>query len=107
MPFSPQLNSVTFGLPLTPKADACRTARHSLSLVATAKPATFIITMAREVARFNSMLQNAQAQQYQYSLHASVLSKAKSEILRILQVLVEKAAPDIVDHLFEVFIRNF
>jgi hypothetical protein len=43
--------SVTFGLPLSPAADACRTARHALSLIATARPATFIITMAREVTR--------------------------------------------------------
>ena len=95
-------NSSTFGLPLTPKADACRTARHSLTLVATAKPATFITTMVREVARYNAMVQNAQAQQYQYSLHAAVLSRAKPEILRILQIVVEKAACDVVDHLSEV-----
>lgn len=41
--------SLTFGLPLTPQADACRTARHALGLIATAKPAAFITTMAKEV----------------------------------------------------------
>lgn len=44
--------SVTFGLPLSPAADACRTSRHALSLIATARPATFIITMAKEVTRY-------------------------------------------------------
>ncbi len=31
--------SMTFGLPLTPAADSCRTARHAISLIATARPA--------------------------------------------------------------------
>ena len=44
-----QFCSLTFGLPLTPQADACRTARHALGLIATARPPAFIITMAKEV----------------------------------------------------------
>lgn len=38
-----------YKLPITPQADACRTARHTLRLIATARPAAFITTMAREV----------------------------------------------------------
>ena len=30
--------SMSFGLPLTPAADSCRTARHAISLIATARP---------------------------------------------------------------------
>jgi len=41
---------MTYGLPLTPAADSCRTARHALTLIATARPAAFITTMAREVS---------------------------------------------------------
>lgn len=41
--------SMTYGLPLTPAADSARTARHALTLIATARPAAFITTMAREV----------------------------------------------------------
>jgi hypothetical protein len=52
--------SMTFGLPLSPAADACRTSRHALSLIATARPPAFIITMAKEVARFNAMQQTTQ-----------------------------------------------
>nr|CAD7396012.1 unnamed protein product [Timema poppensis] len=52
--------SMTYGLPLTPAADSCRTARHALTLIATARPAAFITTMAREVARYNTLQQNAQ-----------------------------------------------
>lgn len=43
---------MTYGLPLTPAADSCRTARHALTLIATARPAAFITTMAREVSVF-------------------------------------------------------
>jgi len=42
--------SMTYGLPLTPQADSCRTARHALTLIATARPAAFITTMAKEVS---------------------------------------------------------
>lgn len=40
---------MTYGLPLTPAADSCRTARHALTLIATVRPAAFITTMAKEV----------------------------------------------------------
>ena len=93
---------MTFGLPLTSRADACRTARHALALIATARPATFLITMVKEVARYNTMTQNAQSQQYHHSLHAAVLVKAKSEIVRVLELLIEKQPNDVVDHLSEV-----
>lgn len=43
---------MTYGLPLTPAADSCRTARHAITLIATARPAAFITTMAREVFLF-------------------------------------------------------
>ena len=92
---------MTFGLPLSPQADACRTARHALSLIATARPAAFITTMAREVARYNAMLQNAQAHSHT-QLTNSVLVRAKPEILRIIELLVEKIPNDVVDLLVEV-----
>jgi len=37
------------GLPLNPPADSARSARHALSLIATARPPAFITTIAREV----------------------------------------------------------
>ncbi|XP_064640034.1 WD repeat-containing protein 7-like isoform X4 [Lineus longissimus] len=90
---------MTFGLPLSPAADACRTARHALSLIATARPPAFVITMAKEVARYNAMAQNAQSQNTQ--LNTSVLVRAKPEILRIIELLVEKMPNDVVDLLVE------
>ena len=91
---------MTFGLPLSPAADACRTSRHALSLIATARPPTFIITMAKEVARFNAMQQTTQSQQSH--MQNSVLIRAKQEILRVVELLVEKMPSDVADHLVEV-----
>jgi hypothetical protein len=96
-------NSMTFGLPLSPRADACRTARHALSLIATARPPAFIITMAKEVARYNAMAQNAQSQHHaQHMLHNSVLVRAKSELIRVVELLVDKIPNEVADLLVEV-----
>lgn len=91
---------MTFGLPLSPAADACRTSRHALSLIATARPSTFITTMAKEVARFNAMQQTTQSQQSH--MQNSVLITAKQEILRVIELLVEKMPSNVADHLVEV-----
>ena len=93
---------MTFGLPLSPAADACRTARHALSLIATARTPAFIITMAKEVARYNAMAQNAQSQNAQ--LNTSGLVRAKPEILRVVELLVDKMPNDLVDLFVEVCI---
>lgn len=92
--------NLTFGLPLIPYADASRTARHSLSLIATARPPAFIITMAKEVARYNTLAQNAQSQHPQ--LLNSVLVRAKAEILRVIELLVDKMPNDVAELLIEV-----
>lgn len=42
--------SITMGLPLSPAADSARSARHALSLIATARPPAFITTIAKEVS---------------------------------------------------------
>ncbi|XP_076178195.1 WD repeat-containing protein Rbcn-3B isoform X2 [Ptiloglossa arizonensis] len=92
--------SMTYGLPLSPQADTCRTARHALTLIATARPAAFITTMAREVARYNTLQQNAQT--LNVNLGASVLARAKPEILRIVEQLIDKMQSEMSDLLVEV-----
>jgi hypothetical protein len=92
--------SMSYGLPLTPAADACRTARNSLSLIATARPAVFITTMAREVARYNTLQQNAQT--LNVNLSNTVLHKAKAEILRNVELLIDKMQNEMADLLVEV-----
>ncbi|XP_055688123.1 WD repeat-containing protein 7 isoform X3 [Lutzomyia longipalpis] len=92
--------SLNYKLPLTPQADACRTARHALRLIATARPAAFITTMAREVARFNTLQQNAQT--LSTPLTQSVLYRAKREILQCVEMLIDKMQTDIANLLVEV-----
>ncbi|XP_045461740.1 WD repeat-containing protein 7 isoform X6 [Harmonia axyridis] len=92
--------SMTYGLPLTPQADSCRTARHALTLIATARPAAFITTMAKEVARYNAMQQNAQT--LNITINNNVLHKAKPEILRGVELLIEKMQNEMTDLLVEL-----
>ncbi|ENN72803.1 hypothetical protein YQE_10607, partial [Dendroctonus ponderosae] len=92
--------SMTYGLPLTPQADSCRTARHALTLIATARPKAFITTMAKEVARYNAMQQNAQT--LNINMSNNVLHKAKPEILRGVELLIEKMQTEMSDHLVQL-----
>ena len=91
--------TMTFGLPLTPAADSCRTAKHAISLIATARPAAFITTLAREVARYNSVQQNPN--QMNVNIYNTVLSKAKPEILRNIELLIEKMTNEVSDLMIE------
>nr|CAD7568431.1 unnamed protein product [Timema californicum] len=92
--------SMTYGLPLTPAADSCRTARHALTLIATARPAAFITTMAREVARYNTLQQNAQT--LNVNMANTILHKAKPEILRGVELLIDKMQNEMADLLVEI-----
>ncbi|XP_077593722.1 WD repeat-containing protein 7 isoform X3 [Stigmatopora nigra] len=94
-----QLANITMGLPLNPPADSARSARHALSLIATARPPAFITTIAREVHRFNAAQANSQSQQ---NIHTTTLARAKTEILRVIEILIEKMPGDVVDLLVEV-----
>ena len=44
-------------LPLSPSADTHRSARHALSLIATARPSVFIATTAKEVKKLSNSYQ--------------------------------------------------
>uniref|UniRef100_A0A671UYZ7 WD repeat domain 7 n=1 Tax=Sparus aurata TaxID=8175 RepID=A0A671UYZ7_SPAAU len=94
-----QLANVTMGLPLNPPADSARSSRHALSLIATARPPAFITTIAREVHRYNAAQANSQSQQ---NVHTTTLARAKTEILRVIDILIEKMPGDVVDLLVEV-----
>uniref|UniRef100_A0AAX7W701 WDR72-like alpha-solenoid domain-containing protein n=1 Tax=Astatotilapia calliptera TaxID=8154 RepID=A0AAX7W701_ASTCA len=94
-----QLANVTMGLPLNPPADSARSARHALSLIATARPPAFITTIAKEVHRHNAAQANSQSQQ---NIHTTTLARAKTEILRVIDILIEKMPGDVVDLLVEV-----
>ncbi|KAM4638832.1 WD repeat-containing protein 7-like, partial [Amazona ochrocephala] len=94
------LAGITMGLPLSPAADSARSARHALSLIATARPPAFITTIAKEVHRHTALAANAQAQQNVH--HTPALARAKGEILRVLETLIEKMPSDVAELLVEV-----
>uniref|UniRef100_A0A667GUX3 WD repeat domain 7 n=1 Tax=Lynx canadensis TaxID=61383 RepID=A0A667GUX3_LYNCA len=94
-----QLANITMGLPLSPAADSARSARHALSLIATARPPAFITTIAKEVHRHTALAANTQSQQ---SVHTTALARAKGEVLRVIEILIEKMPTDVVDLLVEV-----
>ncbi|XP_039747560.1 WD repeat-containing protein 7 isoform X1 [Pararge aegeria] len=89
--------SMTYGLPLTPQADSCRTARHALTLIATARPAAFITTMAREVARCAAAPAGAPP------LPAALaLQRGRAEVLRGIELLIERMHAEVAELLVEV-----
>ncbi|EPY82697.1 WD repeat-containing protein 7-like protein [Camelus ferus] len=94
-----QLANITMGLPLSPAADSARSARHALSLIATARPPAFITTIAKEVHRHTALAANTQSQQ---NMHTTTLARAKGEILRVIEILIEKMPTDVVDLLVEL-----
>nr|XP_049698611.1 WD repeat-containing protein 7 isoform X15 [Helicoverpa armigera] len=89
--------SMTYGLPLTPQADSCRTARHALTLIATARPAAFITTMAREVARCAAAAQSGQP-----SPAYLALQKGRAEVLRGIELLIDRMHNEVAELLVEV-----
>uniref|UniRef100_A0A9J8D0E3 WD repeat domain 7 n=1 Tax=Cyprinus carpio carpio TaxID=630221 RepID=A0A9J8D0E3_CYPCA len=94
------LSNISMGLPLSPGADSARSARHALSLIATARPPAFITTIAREVHRHTAM--QSQGSLSQQNVHTTTLTRSKTEILRVVEILIEKMPSDVVDLLVEV-----
>ncbi|KAG7312709.1 hypothetical protein JYU34_001079 [Plutella xylostella] len=90
------LPSMSYGLPLTPQADSCRTARHALTLIATARPAAFITTMAREVARCAAAQQSGQP-----SPAYLALQKGRAEVLRGIELLIDRMHNEVAELLVE------
>lgn len=64
------------------------------------RPAAFITTMAREVARYNTMQQNAQT--LNINMSNQILHKAKPEILRCVEMLIDKLPIEMSELLVEV-----
>ena len=92
--------SSKYGLPLTAAGDSCRTSRCALTSIAKERPAVFITSMSKEIARFNNLAANAQALNINVSHH--VLARSKAEILHLVEVLIEQKRADLVDLLVDV-----
>lgn len=103
--------------PLSGPADAARTARHALLLIATARPPAFITALSKEVARSNAAAASAGLHHSQSPLVLPqptpsprrrmgctdlMQVKARSEILRLIEVLIEKQHAHVLQLLLPV-----
>ncbi|CAD6188336.1 unnamed protein product [Caenorhabditis auriculariae] len=86
------------GAPLPPIADASRTARQAISLIALARPPALLTALSMEVARYNAA---AQHQTIQHTV-VSPLLKSRNEVLRIIEELCEKRYSDVVEMMLPV-----
>lgn len=96
---------VALNLPLTPNADICRISRNSLSIIANSKPKTFIITIAKEIKRINaSSIQAGQMIQSNNQTYPFVnaLVRGKTEILKIIERLIDNQSQDVFEILSDV-----
>lgn len=59
----------------------------------------FLIFIFSKVHRYNAAQANSQSQQ---NVHTTTLARAKTEILRVIDILIEKMPGDVVDLLVEV-----
>ena len=89
-----------YGLPLTPSGDSCRTSRHALMQIARVRPAVFITSIAREIARYNNLAANAQTLNINLSHH--VLARSKAEILHLVEHLIDNSKTELTDLLVDV-----
>jgi hypothetical protein len=69
--------SSKYGLPLTAGGDACRTSRHALAQVARVRPAVFVTSVAREIARYNNLVCLLQKIVTRFMLLALIEAKRK------------------------------
>ena len=92
--------SSKYGLPLTGPGDSCRTSRLALNAIARVRPAVFITSVSKEIARYNNLAANAQALNINVSQH--VLARSKAEILHLVEMLIENNRSALVDLLVDV-----
>lgn len=102
--------SVLSGI-LTPKTDTCLTARTSLNLIATSRSNVVIITLAREIAKYvlaQSGTASSGAARTMTPLQTSltIRNEQKTEILRLVKILIEKCPHDVADLIVEVKIHT-
>eukprot|EP00794_Sanderia_malayensis_P009425 gene9425-10411_t len=106
---------------LSAPADLHRSARHALSLIATARPAAYITTLAKEVARHVSSTSSMSFNQtspaaiavyshvrYQPTAavpdtqNSIIFHSAKAEILRTIELMIDKSQQEVVHLIVEV-----
>ncbi len=98
--------SVLSGI-LTPKTDTCLTARSALNLIATSRSNVIIITLAREIAKYVLAQSGTTSSTTARAVTPSqtsitIKNEQKSEILRLIKILIEKCPHDVAELILEV-----
>jgi len=79
------------GLPLMPEMDLLQTTHYTLTQIATTRPSLFITSLAREIARFSALMAATQGPPGSLShIPSAVLARSKTEILRNVEILMDK-----------------
>ncbi|XP_063715280.1 WD repeat-containing protein 7-like isoform X3 [Symsagittifera roscoffensis] len=91
------------GLPLLPEMDLLQTTHYALTQIATTRPSLFITSLAREVARFSAIMAAAQGPSTLSSsnMPSAVLARSKTEILRNVEILMDKQHHEVENLLLE------
>lgn len=77
-------------------------ARDALCAIALARPSVFITTLAREVAKYNSKQPNAHSRTSNFGQQIPpILVRSKSEIMRILSLIIEKMPLEVANLMVE------
>lgn len=79
-------------LPLSSQADTCRAAHQALQRIACARPAATVTALSMEVARYNAQ---AHAQTIQHVAASSALLRARTEVVKLIELLAEKQANEL------------
>ncbi|XP_057311095.1 WD repeat-containing protein 7-like isoform X1 [Hydractinia symbiolongicarpus] len=112
-------NEKSRGFSVTAAKDLHRSAKHSLSLIATARPSACITTLAKEVARHvaTSSMSFTQPSPAAIAVYSHVrhqppvsgesqvshaLHNACSEILRVMELMIEKNQQQVIEFIVEV-----
>ncbi|PAA64386.1 hypothetical protein BOX15_Mlig003212g2, partial [Macrostomum lignano] len=85
---------------LSSETDLALQARLALTQIATSRPQLFLITMRRELLRYNTLATNAHLAGAKAPEQAPVY-KGRSTILKLLELLCERAAADVHDLMFD------
>uniref|UniRef100_A0A1I8FDY3 WD_REPEATS_REGION domain-containing protein n=1 Tax=Macrostomum lignano TaxID=282301 RepID=A0A1I8FDY3_9PLAT len=85
---------------LSSETDLALQARLALTQISTSRPQLFLITMRRELLRYNTLATNAHLAGAKAPEQAPVY-KGRSTILKLLELVCERAAADVHDLMFD------
>ncbi|GAV02423.1 hypothetical protein RvY_12991-2 [Ramazzottius varieornatus] len=87
------------GVPLSPSLDMARTTKQALEMIVSVRPPVFLTVINMEITRHNSLAISANT--LNINLNNAIIVRAKDELLRILDLLINKHAQSVADLIVE------